>query len=92
MVAISEQILQAAQISEEELRVEIAVLLYQRGLDLPQSASVAQMHRLDFQKLLADRRIAMHYDIEDLEQDVQTLDALFSKTWRLSVIPLRSSI
>jgi predicted HTH domain antitoxin len=29
------------------------------------------MEIMDFQKLLADRGICVHYDVEDLEQDVQ---------------------
>jgi predicted HTH domain antitoxin len=31
------------------------------------------MELLDFQKLLADRNICIHYDLEEFEQDVQHL-------------------
>ncbi|WP_233258220.1 UPF0175 family protein [[Phormidium] sp. ETS-05] len=31
------------------------------------------MEIIEFQKLLADRGICVHYDVKDLEQDVQHL-------------------
>jgi predicted HTH domain antitoxin len=31
------------------------------------------MSRLEFQHLLASRRIPVHYDVADFEQDIETL-------------------
>lgn len=36
-------------------------------------SKIAGMEPIDFQKLLADRNICVHYDIEDFKQDVHHL-------------------
>lgn len=77
MLSIPDDLLRATPVSEEELRQDIAILLYQKGLPPGKAASVAGMDRFSFRHLLASRRIPMQYDVEDLEQDVATLRALF---------------
>jgi predicted HTH domain antitoxin len=60
--------------TEEELRRELAVLLFQKErLTLGQASRLADMDRLRFQHLLASRGIPMHYDVEEFEQDLATL-------------------
>jgi predicted HTH domain antitoxin len=74
---IPDDILQAARLSPEELKREVAILLYaQRRLTLGQARRLAAMPRLAFQQLLASRGIGPHYDVEDLEEDVETLREL----------------
>jgi predicted HTH domain antitoxin len=76
-LTISDEILQAARMSESELRSEIAVFLFEKDkLTLAQACRLAGMDRLDFQHLLASRGIAMHYDLQDFEQDLETLRGL----------------
>ncbi len=77
MVQISDDILKAVPISEDELRQEIAVLLYRKGLPPGKAAAVAGMDRFAFRYLLASRRVPVQYDVTDLEHDVATLRALF---------------
>ena len=77
MLSISDDLLRATPVSEDELRQDIAILLYQKGLPPGKAASVAGMDRLSFRHLLASRRIPVQYDVEDLEQDVATLRTLF---------------
>lgn len=73
-VIVPDEILTASQMSETEMRQEIAVMLFQREkLTLAQASRFAGMHRVEFQHLLASRQIPMHYDVEDFEQDIQTL-------------------
>lgn len=79
MFIIPDDLLRATPISERELRQDIAVLLYQKGLPSGKAASVAGMDRLAFWHLLASRQIPVQYDVEDLERDATTLRALFSK-------------
>jgi predicted HTH domain antitoxin len=51
---------------------EIAIALFQQErISLSRASKIAEMEIMDFQKLLADRGICVHYDVEDLEQDVQ---------------------
>jgi predicted HTH domain antitoxin len=74
---LPDDILQAARMSEEELRRELALLLFQQEkLSLGKASQLAQMTRLEFQHLLASRRIPVHYDVADFEQDLRTLKEL----------------
>lgn len=76
-LTIPDEILQAARMSESELRSEIAVFLFEKDkLTLAQASRLAAMDRLDFQHLLSSRGITMHYDLEDFEQDLETLRGL----------------
>ncbi|OGW50097.1 MAG: hypothetical protein A2Z50_02940 [Nitrospirae bacterium RBG_19FT_COMBO_42_15] len=73
-VIIADEILQAARMTEDELRQELAVLLYQKEkLTLGQASRLAGLSRLRFQHLLASRRITVHYDVAEFEEDIKTL-------------------
>ena len=73
-VTIPDDVLQAARMTEAELREELAVVLYQRErLTAAQAARLAGMDRLRFQHLLASRGLPLHYDVLDFEADLQTL-------------------
>jgi predicted HTH domain antitoxin len=53
---------------------EIAVALFQQErISLSRASKIAEIEIMDFQKLLADRGICVHYDVEDFEQDVRHL-------------------
>jgi len=76
-VTIPDEILETARMTEEEIRQELAVLLFQKDrLTLAQASRLAGMDRLRFQHLLASRDIPVHYDVEDFEQDLATLRSL----------------
>jgi len=73
-VTVPDDILQAARMSEDELRQEMAVWLFEKDrLTLAQASRLANMDRLRFQHLLASRDIPVHYGMEDFEQDLATL-------------------
>ncbi len=76
-LVIPDKVLQAARMTEEEMMQELAVLLFQKGkISLGQAAELAGMSYLQFQMLLASRRIPVHYDIAEFEQDMRTLQEL----------------
>ncbi len=76
-VVIPDNIVQATHMSEMELKQEIAILLFQKEkLTLAQAAELASMTQLHFQHLLASRSIPIHYDVQDLEDDIKTLRKL----------------
>lgn len=76
-LTISDSILQSANMSPEELSAEIAVMLFQKEkITLAQASRLAGMNRLQFQHLLASREIPLHYDVEDFEEDIETLKTL----------------
>ena len=73
-VVVSDEILTAAHMTEAEMLQEIAVMLFQQEkLTLAQASRFAGMHRVAFQHLLASRRISVHYEVADFEEDIQTL-------------------
>jgi predicted HTH domain antitoxin len=73
-VIIPDEVLTAAHISETELRRELALALFQQErLTLAQASRLADMTQLTFQALLADRRIPIHYGVEEFREDLRTL-------------------
>jgi len=57
---------------EHELRIELALALYQRGaLSLGKARLLAQMTRWEFEELLGSRKITRHYTQTDLDEDLQ---------------------
>ena len=53
---------------------EIAIALFQQErITLGRASKIANLHQLEFQQLIASRGICIHYDVEDLEQDLASL-------------------
>ena len=70
-------ILDSARLTVADLKVELAIHLYEeRRLAIGKAKDLAGMALWEFRQLLAARRISPHYDAEDLEEDVQTLRRL----------------
>lgn len=65
---IPEAVLHSARMSSDELKQEIAVLLFRK-----ERLRLADMPIADFQHPLASRNIGPHYEVDDLEDDVETL-------------------
>lgn len=73
-LVIQDEMLREAGLTEEELRREIAIFLFQsERLTLAQAARFCGCPRISFQRELAQRRIPQHYDVDDLQQDLGTL-------------------
>jgi len=73
---IPEEIVQSLKLPpgeiELELRKELALALYQRGvLSLGKARTLARMTRWEFQELLGQRKIPRHYTEQDLEEDLR---------------------
>ncbi|HEY9852692.1 MAG TPA: UPF0175 family protein [Leptolyngbyaceae cyanobacterium] len=76
-VIIPDHILTAANLSEAELKLEIAILLYQKSkISTGTARRLAGMNLIEFRKELARRDICIHYDVEDLQTDIKTLQEL----------------
>lgn len=79
-IHIPDKFLKQAGISPEVVKLELAVMLYQKEVySLGQAARLAGIHRMAFQKELAKREIPFHYDEEMLTNDMQVLEKLRSK-------------
>jgi predicted HTH domain antitoxin len=73
-VTISDELLQAAQMTESEFRLELAIWLYQQGrITLAQASRWAGLTRLQFQRELNQRGIPIHYTPEDLHEELENL-------------------
>ena len=74
---VSDDIVQASGLSERELLLEIVIMLFQQDkISLGKASELLGIHRMQFQKLLADRRICVHYGIAEFEEDLKTLQEL----------------
>lgn len=74
MVLLDDEILASAHLSEEELLLELAIVLYQqRRLTQRQAARLARISTESFEIELAARQISNPFDETDLAQDLETL-------------------
>jgi predicted HTH domain antitoxin len=61
--------------SEQEIKQELAISLFQHDrVTLAKAAEIADVSRLDFQRLLAQRAIPVHYSVDDFEDDLRGLN------------------
>lgn len=76
-----EECIKAVKLPSEEvstrLKRELALRLYDKGLlSFGKARQLSEMPRWDFQELLTKEGIIRHYDVEELEEDLQTLEEL----------------
>jgi predicted HTH domain antitoxin len=68
---ISNELVQASGLSESELLQELVLLLFQREqITLGSASRFLEMTQLEFQAL------CIHYDVDELHEDVKNLQAL----------------
>ena len=76
-IIIPEEILRAAETNEEDLKLELALLLYkQNKISSGKLRDCLGLTVLEFQHELAKRDLSINYDVEDLNQDIETLKSL----------------
>jgi predicted HTH domain antitoxin len=67
---IPQDILESARLTSDELKVEIAVCLYESGrLSIGKSRELAGLSLWQFRQLLASRQISPHFDMTDLDDE-----------------------
>ncbi len=75
-LVISEEIVKASGLSEQELIIELVLLLFQQEkISLGKAAELLNISQVRFQKILSNRGINIHYDVEELQEDIQHLTA-----------------
>ncbi len=73
-VVISDDLVKASSLSEGELFLEIVLMLFgQDKISLGKASELLGMHRMEFQKLLAERDINGHYDVAEFQEDLSFL-------------------
>ncbi len=76
-IEIPREVAYVTRMTPEELARELAIYLFQQGkLSFGKAREMAGMTVWDFQLLLGTRKISVHYDIQDYEEDVATLRGL----------------
>lgn len=76
-VEVQDDKLQGLTVTPERLRLEMAVGLYaSEDVTLGQAAGIAGIDQTRFLRELGRRGVCFHYGVEDLEQDLKTLEAL----------------
>ncbi len=77
-VVISDEILQASQLTASEFCQEIALYLFQTGrLTLGYASQLADMPPDSFRQLLKRHKVPLYfYDVEDFELDLKNLREL----------------
>ena len=76
-IDIPREVLHASRMTPQELRRELAIYLFQQGkLSFGKAREMAEMTLWAFQQLLGSKGIPIHYDVEDYEEDLETLKEL----------------
>ena len=74
---VPQDILDSARLTAPELILELAVTLYAQGrLSIGKARELAGMSLWEFRQVLASRRVSAHYDLADLQDDIDTLHKL----------------
>ncbi|MFN4255695.1 MAG: UPF0175 family protein [Saprospiraceae bacterium] len=77
MVLIDDDILRTANLTEQEVKTELAVLLFSKGrLSYSQARRLAGVDRIAFDDLLFDYGVPSEFTSDDLEKDLQTIENL----------------
>lgn len=75
-LVISEDIVKASGLSEQELIIELVFLLFQQEkISLGKAAELLTISQVRFQQILSERGINIHYDVQELQEDIQHLTA-----------------
>lgn len=80
-IDLPEECLKAIKLPTEEvparLKKELAIRLYSKGLlTFGKARQLADMTRWEFHDLLGNEGVVRHYGVEELEEDLNTLEEL----------------
>lgn len=75
-LVISDDLLKASGLTEDELFLEVILLLFQRDkLSLGKAAGLLDMSQIQFQRLISGRGICVHYDVAEFREDIRHVAA-----------------
>ncbi len=80
MITISDEILKSTGLTEDELRGEIACMVYaQNRFTMGQAKKFAGLNIFEFQKLLDEKEIPLHYSKKDFENDLIVINKPYNE-------------
>ena len=75
VVYIPDNYLEEVNLTESQVKLELAIWLYQKEpLTMAQAAKLANLHRMQMQRELARREIPIHYGIKELKSDMEKMN------------------
>jgi predicted HTH domain antitoxin len=76
-LVIPDDILTASEMSEADLKLEIAIVLYKREkISAGKACEWLGMNLIEFRQELGKQGLTINYDVEDFQADVETLRSL----------------
>jgi len=76
-IEIPREIVHVTRMTPQALKQQLALSLFEQGkLSFGKARELADMTVWEFQQLLGSKGIAVHYDLEDYEEDLATLEDL----------------
>jgi len=76
-VVIPKDIVAATKMSEAQLKLEIAIMLYkQEKISSGRACQWLGMNLIEFRRELGQRGLTINYDVEDFESDLKMLRSL----------------
>lgn len=76
-ITIPDEVMKRAGLSEAAFRIELAIMLFEKFLlTFGQASEMAGLSQYDFQQEVGKRGLFIHYDVEDLKDDLKTLESL----------------
>ena len=80
LIEIHHEALRGSDLTEDQARLDLALGLFiDRRVTLGRGANIARLPQDKFIKELGIRSIPVHYDLDDLQHDLRTLDSLESE-------------
>lgn len=76
-IEIPAEVVHTTRMAPEEMKLELVLVLFQQGkLSFGKAREMVGMSAWDFQLLLGQRHIPIHYDLEDYIADQPAMSAL----------------
>ena len=76
-LVIPDDILTASEMSEADLKIEVAIVLYKREkISAGKACEWLGFNLIEFRRELRNRGLTINYDVEDFQADLETLRAL----------------
>lgn len=76
-VLIPDDIIRATKMTEDELKLEVAIMLYkQEKISSGKVRAWTGLTVIEFQHELAKRELYTNYDVEDFQADLKTLQSM----------------
>lgn len=75
-LVIPQDVIKASGLSEDELLQEIILMLFQQEkISLGKGSELLGIPQIEFQRLLSEWGICVHYDVAEFQEDVRYLKA-----------------